>query len=111
MRLYLCPECYFYSSDPTELGPHIERHREVDEPRFTKTGRPLSVECPKGCGRHFKRIGSTTLPVAYREHRNLCDGSLPLKVLRKGSLDWLVQVKAAEMAVQMGENGEIRLSG
>jgi hypothetical protein len=76
--VYICPECQQVCADAEELGPHIERHRPVEAPRFTERGRPATDPCKKGCGRHFPKNDQ----YENRRHEKLCDGSPPLEVRR-----------------------------
>jgi hypothetical protein len=75
-RPYMCPECRNEFKDATDFGPHLERHREMTPPMFSKTGKPRSVECPKGCGRHFPRGSDKAAPggLQLAEHVINCDG-------------------------------------
>lgn len=89
LRPILCPECLQAFSSPEALGPHLERHSPVLPPLFTKTGRPKSRPCPKGCGRHFPNIyrNNTGRPThTYRYHITLCDGQAPLPPAGAGRL-------------------------
>ncbi len=66
-----CPECQERFEKLEDLGLHLERHAPVERQCLTKTGRPLSWPCPKGCGRFL----------AGRElffHEQRCDGQSPL---------------------------------
>ena len=80
LRPLLCPEC-FLEFTPNEMGTHLERHREVLGPLFSKRGLPRSKACPKKCGRYFPLILSTRRRAPhmdYKIHTALCDGKPPL---------------------------------
>lgn len=73
-RFFVCPECAFVSTDPVQLGEHIERHREVEE--ITRT----SIPCPNGCGRNFRRSkgNKNGQPKVLKEHLPCCKGAAPI---------------------------------
>ena len=71
-RFYICPECGFVSDEPSALGNHIERHREVLEPVVGKRGKIKSKLCPRGCGRYF------TPGRGLVEHVPVCTGEKPI---------------------------------
>ena len=83
-RSIQCPECKFESSDGAMVGQHIERHRPMGFPIYSKKGKLISTVCPKGCKRFFNR-GQDTLEVSDQGANNLikeltyhaqnCDGS------------------------------------
>lgn len=72
--VYICPECREVCDSAEKLGPHLERHRPVQAPRYTERGRALTVFCQKGCRRSFAKNDSYE---RFR-HEKLCDGSVPL---------------------------------
>lgn len=75
---YDCPECDAEFAAPELLGPHLERHRDVHPPRFSKRGKPRTDACPQGCGRHFRTAGLGGERIEMNEHVPLCDGSEPI---------------------------------
>lgn len=86
-RPFICPECNAVYDTPESLSPHIERHREVTFAQYSRRGKPITEECPKGCGRHFLRSRfyghacKGTVPsrsVLMAEHIPICDGSEPI---------------------------------
>lgn len=78
---YACPECDEDFVAPELLGSHLERHREVGFPMFSKTGKPQTKPCPRGCGRHFRTKGGGWQRTEMNEHVPLCDGSEPIPPL------------------------------
>lgn len=83
-RAIVCPECTFEHSDGHQVGMHLERHRPMGFPVYSKKGKLLSTECPRGCKRFFNR-GPDVVEVsdqgtnnAIKElsyHIQNCDGS------------------------------------
>lgn len=59
-RVFFCPECREEFRVPEALGGHLERHRPVGAPVYSRPRRKTpvqrSIECPKGCGRHFANV-------------------------------------------------------
>lgn len=82
-RLWLCTMCTEELPTPEALGVHLERHREVGHPIYSKRGILLTTTCAKGCGRHFvaQHVRHLSLPsqqFELRAHQALCDGAPPL---------------------------------
>jgi hypothetical protein len=81
-KAFDCPECRPGTASfatPELLGVHLERHRPVDPPSFSTKGKPTSLPCPVGCGRHFALSKAAKgEPAELRHHKAICDGSPPI---------------------------------
>ncbi len=78
LSLFVCPECPERFEKPEDLGPHLERHREITKAAPpSPRGKPRSFPCPKDCGRHFPKLTGED----FRAHYKLCDGSVPIALV------------------------------
>lgn len=77
---WTCPECLKDFPNEDVLAAHLERHREVGRARFSRNGTARTIECPKRCGRHFRKMVSTYRPggLEMEIHLVSCDGAPPL---------------------------------
>lgn len=114
-RVFVCPECLELYRIPEALGRHLERHRDVGDPVFSRRGVLRSIPCSRGCGRHFERGSSRTrygTSYALLEHEVNCDGSKPIQKNGNGKeADVLFRLLPASGLVRIQGGKEIRVAG
>jgi len=90
-RIIQCPECPF-EGNGDQVGSHIERHRPMGFPIYSKRGKLVSCLCPKGCGRYFNRPkdalevpneGQNNSLNELRFHVLSCDGSSRISTVKE----------------------------
>lgn len=86
-RPFQCPECEHEEPDYEKAPAHMERHRPLGKPYYSKKGKLLSIACIKKCGRYFTagkdippedRGASNNLTIELRVHLAMCDGQPPI---------------------------------
>lgn len=76
LRDIVCPECT-QTLPPDDALFHLERHREVCGPAYSRRGILRSRPCAKGCGRWFESQTNKRASTEQRRHESACRGEAP----------------------------------